>query len=228
MISRVLAAAAVTAPAWVMAAPILVDDFSSVSVSYPLTVSVPGPGGSVVAPLDASAGAIGGSRQASATLVSADIPGLDVVQVGVFAFGPGLYDFNSTSGAVGTGRLRYGDIAGAAPLTGLAVPNGSTLDIEFQAFDAPAGGSILVNVVLNNTFIASGIGFTVSTPGPQTVNILLDAIDAGVRANVTGIEVIFNATKAVDFRLDSLAITIPEPSVLGVLAPFGLLLARRR
>lgn len=108
------------------------------------------------------------------------------------------------------------------------VPNGSTFDLDFLAFDAPAGGSIVVNVILNSTLIASGIGFTVSAPGPQTVNILLDAIDPGVRSNVTGIEVVFSATEAVDFRLDNLAITIPEPSVLGVLAPFGLLLARRR
>lgn len=89
---RFLAAAAIAAAAWVVAAPILVDDFSSVSTAHPATVAVPG--GTVVAPLDASAGAIGSSRLASATLVSAEIPGLDVMQVGVYAFGPGLYDFN--------------------------------------------------------------------------------------------------------------------------------------
>ena len=161
MISRYVALAAIAVPAWVMAAPILVDDFSSVSVSYPVTVSVPGPGGSVVAPLDASSGAIGGSRRAVATLITADVAGLDVVQIGVYAAGPGLFDYNSTSGAVGSGELRYGDAAGAAPLVGLAVPNGSTFDVEFLAFDAPAGGSIVVNVLLNNGVSTSGVGFSV-------------------------------------------------------------------
>lgn len=214
-------------PAISVAAPIIVDDFSSVSGPiYPITDS--SVGSPIVAPVDASAGAIGGSRQAVVELVSSVVPGLDSVQTGVFAGGPGLYDYNSTSGASGKGLLNYGTrIVGGSSL-GLAIPAGSTLEIDFLSYDMPAGGSLLINVILDNGNISSAIGFSVTTPGAQNVSIPLDGLDAGVRSNVTGLGVLFAGSTAVDFRLNTLSLVIPEPSALGLLAPVGLLLARRR
>lgn len=213
-------------PAAASAAVIVVDDFASAAATYPLVASVVPV--VVAGAVEAAPGAVGGTRQATAQLHSAAIAGLDSLAVGVFPVGPGVFDYSSTSGADGAGSLLYGaNIAGGSSLN-LAIPDASTLDLDVLLFDRPQGGSLTITVFLNNGVLSGSTSSVVVVGGPQLVSINLDSIPLSVRSNVTGLTVSFDGTNAVDFRLDDISVVIPEPSALGLLAPAGLLLARRR
>lgn len=209
------------------AAVIVVDDFSSASASYPaLATVVP----VTVSPgADVSAGAIGGIRQVTAQLTSSDLPGLDSLAVGIFPFGPGVYDYASSSGADGNSALLYGASNINSPnLLSLVIPDGSFIKFDVLLFDRPDGGSMKIDVALNNLVPFGVVSTTLAVGGVQTVTIPLDSISPAIRSNTTGISIFLDGSKAVDFRLDAVSIVIPEPSAMALLAPAGLLLTRRR
>jgi hypothetical protein len=220
-------ASVLVVPAVASAAVIVVDDFNQATASYPLVDNTVG--GIVAGPADPAVGAIGGVRQVAVEMTAADVPGLDSVSAGVFTQIPGVFDFSSTSGADGWTTLLYGASNINSPnLLSLVIPDGSTIELDVQLFDRPAGGSLKIDVSLNSLVPFGTVTTTLNASGAQVVSIPLDSISSSIRSNVTGITVVLDGTKAVDFRLDSISIVVPEPAAMGALAPFGLLLARRR
>lgn len=228
--ARLAAVTCLAAPLLAQAAPTIEIDsfsdakpglypFSLTSVSGPFTLGVDSP----------ITGAIGGGRVLGLQAQTMDIPGLDSVTTRVFTGGPGVLDFDSSSGADGLVLAIYGNFQNFLPALNIAIPAGSYAKIDLVAFDLPAGGSLLANVQVENT--GTGVEATstvITTAGAQSILIPLDAISAAVRGNVTNLVFGFNGTKATDFRIDNISIVVPEPASFGLLAPAGLLLARRR
>jgi hypothetical protein len=224
-------AVCLAAPIVASAAPtIQIDSFSDATPGvYPFTLNtIAGPG--LLGADSPISSAIGGARRVAMQTQTLDLPGLDSVTAGVFAGGPGILDYNATAGADGLALAIYGDFQSLMPALNIAVPNGSYAKVDLYAFDLPAGGNLQLKVRVESTGVgvADSSLVIVTTGGAQSILIPLDAVPAAFRANVTNLVFSFDGTTAADFRIDNLSIVVPEPASFGLLAPAGLLLARRR
>lgn len=223
----VLAFAMMPVAAAQAALTVVIDDFTSAGPVFPYVRTTVTPGGTTGFIESGLTGVIGGSRVSSLGLHAADAPGLDSTSLSVVpSFG--LLDFSSTTGATGRSVFYYGDFAGFMPAISLAIPNGSISEFKFLSYDLPNGLPLLVNLELANGPVFESKFMSLTTAGASTLTFDLDQFSAAIRANVTGISVRYFAPKAADFRLDSISVTIPEPSAVAVLAPAALAMLRRR
>lgn len=210
---------------------IIVDDFST-TTRAPGNYGVTSYGGAAAyggwdGP---NTGVLGGSRQVMVSFDTPPVPGLDSIAAGAFPGTPGLFDYNSTAGAEGLVAVFYGSVPGLdpRPSLGLVIPDGSSATVDLVAFDLPAGGSLLVGVQVYGASDNYPAGVFLTTVGAQTVQVSLDDVPAHIRANVTGLAMYVAASAAVDLRVDSFGLSIPEPGATALLASAGLLAARRR
>lgn len=173
-------------------------------------------------------GVIGGGRVVSLSTQLLQIPGLDNISAGVFAGGPGVFDYNSTAGADGFATLAYGDYQNALAPLNLSIPGGSFAQIDLLAFDRPEGGVLTAFIRMESTGVGSAQTFvSTTTAGAQSLLIPLEGIAPQIRANVTNIVVTLDTTMAVDFRIDRISVVVPEPGMVSLLVPAGVLALRR-
>lgn len=222
----VMLVSATTAPAG-----IIIDDFTEkTSPFWPVSLTA---GGAIGVTDFGLTTVVGGARTTFVTYSTGEIPGLDEVTADLFNGGGfSLLDYASSAGADGGLAVRYNGLA----------PGAMTLDLSGQGFiridlvsyDAPAGGTMDIGVLLISDWGGAGqqavnLPYQVTTSGSQSVLIGLASVPSSVDfANINYIEVGFDAPKAADFRVDLIATEVPEPATMSLLAAGGLLLLRRR
>lgn len=221
--------AAVVLMAVLPASAATIDNFMSVdpNVTWPFSVTSATTATVLERPL-LTANVIGGARHTSLTATGLNVPGVDIVQVGVFP-AASLFDYNSTIQADGLARLMYNaDDAGLdADLTADFL-----VQIDLLAFDLANGLSMPVTVSMTDGDGDTGsLTRTLTSAGPQSVQFeFADFSGIGLLnlADIDEIVVEFNPGMAADFRVDQIFTTVPEPATLAALAVGGILLGRRR
>jgi hypothetical protein len=199
----------------------VIDSFSTTSSLIVTTIGVP-----LVADT-ASAGAIGGNRRSTLNITA----GAGDARILTNSPNPGIATFNSASGVDANFLLSYGDLA------------------DLNAHFAVSSNAFLVRILrtdlgsLTNTITATttGVGsFTVGfvVPGlvgnggpaaPFDVIVPFSSFTGVDFTNVDKISYGFNLPQAADWQIQVFATTgVPEPTALGMLAPAGMFLARRR
>jgi hypothetical protein len=221
--------AAVVLMAVLPAGAATIDNFMSVdpNVTWPFSVTTATTATVLERPLDTN-NVIGGARHTSLTATGLNVPGVDIVQVGVFP-AAALFDFNSTVQADGRVRLMYNadDVGLDADLTADFL-----VQIDFLAFDLADGLPLPVTVTMTDGGgQTSFLTRTLTTAGPQSVQFEFadfSGIGAFNLADVDEILVEFDPGMAADFRVGQIFTDVPEPATLAVLVVGGLVLGRRR
>ncbi len=209
-----------------VAAQLLIDDFSDSNYSaWPLVADTVS--GTMTGPSEGGlTGTIGGNRALQIGASDLNIVGLDWVEARIFSgSGHSLLDFNSTSGASGAMRLTYS----FAPTD---FSEQSALQLAILSFDMPQNQAQDLKV----TFLSGGpeISFdgTIDAPGSQLYDLLFPgevSSWAGI-SSVDGMVLEFGPLiKGADLRLDSISL-VPEPATMGLLGSglVAMLLRRRR
>jgi hypothetical protein len=232
---RHVAAAVVASAALVSSASaeIVIDHFDLRTASYPLVRdSLVGSQYSFPGVDDAAANVPGGIRGVGLYGENFEVLGFDEASARVFTGGVGFCDYQSSTGADADLGLFYGSALFIPPGDlNLDFTGGVSFDIKFLAYDAPGNLPMTVELLLLRTSeatITTMLSGVVPMHGAQTLSIGLGGVNPNDLADVDGIALIFRAPQAADFRIDKVSVSIPEPAALGLLAPVGLALGRRR
>ncbi|MCH7873486.1 MAG: PEP-CTERM sorting domain-containing protein [Planctomycetes bacterium] len=201
---------------------LVIDDFSDVSTSWPVTISSP----NVVVRSETNlSGVIGGTRVATLSAFVFDVEGLDQVRATI-APQFGVLDYASSVGADGDLRLSYvGEFQ--ADLSGDAF-----IQVDFAGFDMGGNVPLAVTVELGHGALTATLTQMLNGVGSQSLAfnfsefIGIDAVDL---ASISAMEFRFNPGAGGDFRIGGISSVVPEPTTLVMLiAGAGAILFRRR
>ena len=206
-------------------ASIIIDDFSDVQASWPLTADTVG--NTLTVNESGLNNVFGGTRQTDVTLTSAGFPGLDDLRINIFVM-PGLFDYSSTSEASGQLGLLYD--AGGAGLNG-DFSNQIGLNIDFLAFDFGSAANLPITATISDGMNSASLTLALTSVGAQSA--FFDFNDfAGIGSidlsSISSVSFDFDAGLGADFRMSQINTVIPAPGALALLGIAGLLGMRRR
>lgn len=201
---------------------LLIDDFSDVSTSWPITISSP----NVLSVLETGlTGVVGGRRLTTLSAFVFDIEGLDQVRATI-APQFGVLDYASSVGADGDLRLGYvGEFT--ADLSGDVF-----IRVDFAGFDMGGNVPMAVTVELGHGALTATLTQMLNGVGVQSLAFNFsefDNIGAVDLSSISAMEFRFNPGAGGDFRIDGISSVVPEPATLVMLfVGAGAIVCRRR
>ncbi len=206
-------------------ASILIDDFTDVQASWPLTVDTVGNTQTINE--SGLNNVLGGTRQTSVTLTSAAFPGLDDLRINIFV-APGVFDYTSTSEATGQLGLLYD--AGGAGLNA-DFSNQIGLNIDFLAFDYGSAAALPITATMSDGVNTATLTLSLNSVGAQSAFFSFGDF-AGIGSldlsAISSVSFEFDAGAGADFRISQINTIIPAPGAIALLGLAGLVGVRRR
>lgn len=224
VLSAALAMLSFSAAAW---GQILIDDFSDTNYSgwpFVLTEETATLTGHTESGLT---GTIGGNRTTQLGAPHMDLDGVDEVKVQIVAtVAASIFDYNSSTGAVGALKLAYDFVP-----TDFSGQHG--FDLVLLGYNMPALINQEVMVTLMSGDSGMSYGGYITSPGAQTVELAFPGYVqswSGLTA-VDRLTIDFSSiTAGTAMRFDSISTSVPEPATMALLGVglAGLLATRRR
>jgi len=199
-------------------ANIIIDSFDEVAADNVYPISLISVGLFSVTETDLTS-VLGGRRTTTLIVTSLGSPGPESGQIIIAPQPQGVFDFSSSSTAIGSAALKYaGGVTDFSDQSGFA--------IDFLAFDHATNTGLDVMVLLHegaNTLMQT---ITLAAPITTPETIFFDASQFTGAANLAAIdsvEVKFMGGAGTDFRIDEFrAVTIPVPATFVLCGLLGL------